>query len=1236
MPAVHSKKWDRLCKKMKLRNLPSPIGCILILISVSCAQLNPDHSGTSARSTSGIVIETVTKNSEAERAGIQAGDILLTWTRSDAKGALESPFDLSLVEIEQAPRGKVTLQGLRGEEQRSWMIGPDAWGIEARPNFQGKVLKIYQEGQELAGAGRFSEAAERWRVAAAEGQIPRTMWVGPWLLFHTATTLGKAGLFKDADDAYQQAVQTTGEVEAEIAAQLFRAWADAFQKRSDWGNAEKYYRQALEIREKLAPGSLAVAANFYDLGVIAWSRRDVAKAEEYYLQALQIRQRLAPGSLDFAASIDSLGSLAWSRDDLATAEEYYRQALEIRQRLAPGSLAVAASFYDLGVAAGSRGDVPKAEEYYRQALEIRQRLAPGSLDVARTFNNLGTLAGSRGDLTKAEEYIRQSLDIKQKLAPGSLDVASSLSNLGYLSWNRGDLAKAEEFYRETLEIQRRLAPESLVTSIVLNNLGEAAWSRGDLARAEDYYRQALEIRQKLAPGGLEVAVSLNHLGSVARSRGELGKAEDCYRQALEIRQKLAPGSLDVAVSLNNLGNIAKDRRNLAQAEEYYNQGLTITEKIAPDGRETADILQGLADLYRERRDLVKAEQYYRRATAIWEKLAPGSKDYAETLAALASILRDQQQPYAAAPLYEEALNALETQTAHLGGSDDARWDFRAQHAVYYKDYIDLLIRQERPEQAFSVLERSRARALLETLATAHVDIRKGIEPGLLSRERSLQTDIAAKSNRRIRLLGTKHSESQILGIEKEISNLLTQYQEVEEKIRSSSPMYAALMQPRTLSIKEVQQLLDSNTLLLEYSLGEECSYVFAATVDSLAVFALPKRIEIEAGARNVYDLLTARNKMAGGETDVQAEQRWKDADARYLKVAADLSQMLLGPVATLLKNKRLLIVSDGALQYIPFAALPEPARANSLRTHPAAIPEMRSARRTERPLVVEHEIVNLPSASVMAELRREELNRQEPSKAVAVLADPVFDSKDERLRGASGKYHHGPNRPEVARGSLQESSLVLDHLTRSATEMGFSENGKLNLSRLEYTRQEANSILAVTPRGQGFEALDFQASRQMAMSPALAEYRVVHFATHGILNSKHPELSGLVFSLVDKNGGPQDGFLDLQDIYDLNLPVDLVVLSGCETGLGKEINGEGLIGLTRGFMYAGSSRVMASLWSVSDEATAELMAEFYKAMEHDKKSPTAALRAAQIKMWKQDVWRSPYYWAAFAIQGEWR
>jgi CHAT domain-containing protein len=311
-------------------------------------------------------------------------------------------------------------------------------------------------------------------------------------------------------------------------------------------------------------------------------------------------------------------------------------------------------------------------------------------------------------------------------------------------------------------------------------------------------------------------------------------------------------------------------------------------------------------------------------------------------------------------------------------------------------------------------------------------------------------------------------------------------------------------------------------------------------------------------------------------------------------------------VAMQLQQKRLVVVSDGALQYIPFAALPAPNN-----------PRM--------PLIVAHEIVNTPSASVLAVLRQEASQRKQPPKTVVVIADPVFSRNDARV--GRTQAHDSPARPKSENAVAAQLSA---HLARSVSDVGLSR-----LPRLGFSRREADAILATVPAGMGTKLVDFQASRANATKSNLANYRIVHFATHGLLDSTHPELSGLVLSLVDQDGKPQNGFLDLQDIYNLNLPADLVVLSACETALGTDIKGEGLVGLTRGFMYAGATRVIASLWKVDDVATSELMRSFYKSMQQGL-PPAAALRHAQIEMRAQKRWALPYYWAGFQLQGEWK
>jgi len=335
--------------------------------------------------------------------------------------------------------------------------------------------------------------------------------------------------------------------------------------------------------------------------------------------------------------------------------------------------------------------------------------------------------------------------------------------------------------------------------------------------------------------------------------------------------------------------------------------------------------------------------------------------------------------------------------------------------------------------------------------------------------------------------------------------------------------------------------------------------------------------------------------------------------------------MVLGPLGPELGAERLVVVADGALQYVPFSALSVVSGQLSVaqlnRPSNGQLTTDNGPPTIYRPLMQHHEIISLPSASALAIQRQGLRNRQPAPNAVAVIADPVFSSADERL---------GVQTKTATAKQAQDSSAntrIIEHL---------ADDSGLIIRRLKFTRQEADQILAQAPRAKSFRAIDFKANRATATGGELSKYRYVHFATHGYIDSERPGLSAIVLSLVDEKGNPQDGFLRANEIYNLNLPAELVVLSACETGLGKEIKGEGLVGLTQGFMYAGARRVVVSLWNVNDKATAELMARFYRGMLKENKTPAASLRTAQMEMSRQKQWQSPYYWAAFVLQGEWK
>lgn len=398
------------------------------------------------------------------------------------------------------------------------------------------------------------------------------------------------------------------------------------------------------------------------------------------------------------------------------------------------------------------------------------------------------------------------------------------------------------------------------------------------------------------------------------------------------------------------------------------------------------------------------------------------------------------------------------------------------------------------------------------------------------------------------------------------------------------------------------------------------------TRTSLKSYELPKRAEIVTAARRFLGLIYIRGQAPQNEAGyLKWKERVAEAGAAYPKAAAELSRVLLGRVEAELAGKRLLIVADGVLQFVPFAALPKPVTASADAS-------------SHSPLIAQHEIVMLPSASTLSVLRRDQRERKPYTKTIAIFADPVFDVDDPRVgraaRGGEGRRAIASTRADAQKTDAASATPSTSDALRSASEVGLANRGQLR--RLLDSKREAEAILAAAASEQGTLLLGFDATRERVMTSDLAEYRIVHFATHGLLNSRHSELSGVVLSLIDAQGKPQNGFLRLHEIFNLKLPVDMVVLSACRTGLGKDIRGEGLVGLTRGFMYAGASRVVASLWSVDDAATTELMRIFYRKMLREQLSPAAALRAAQNELRQQEEWQSPYYWAGFVLQGEWQ
>jgi CHAT domain-containing protein len=901
--------------------------------------------------------------------------------------------------------------------------------------------------------------------------------------------------------------------------------------------------------------------------------------------------------------------------------EKYHEALELYRRAGDRSKE-AAILNKIAWAYIFLGEFQKGLEKYNEALSL-SRAVGDRREEATALNGIGVASWRLGEMRNALEKFNEALQLRRAAGDRRRE-GHSHSNIGMVYWRLGELRKALDEYNEALQISRVVSDRSIEANI-LSNIAAVHQLLGETRKALEKYNEALPIFQTVGNRMRQGAV-LNGIGSVYWGLGETRKALEKYNEALQLGRAGGDNS-GMANALDNIGDVHLSSGEKQKALEKYNEALQL-RKVISDGHTMASTLHKIGEVYRSFGETQSAMDKFNEALAIRRAMGDRNGE-ATTLLAVARVEQTRGALAQAHQTIEQAIGIVESLRADA--REEQRASYLASRRGYYESYIDILAERHRQNQtagfdatAFAVSERARARSLLELLTESRADIRQGVDSSLLERERSLQQLLQAKAAGQFALLNRKHTPAEAEAAAKEIDSITTEYEELRAQIRARNPRYAALTQPQTLSLAKIQQqVLDPDTLLLEYSLGDNASHLFVVSQTSITWRQLPKRAEIEAATRRVYELLTAPQPQPG-DTEAKYRARVKEAGERYWQQAAELSRMLLGPVASQLGRKRLAIVADGALQYIPFAALPAPSSGNDGGRNSGAGPQ---------PLFVEHEIVSLPSASTLATLRRETAGRKPAEKSLAVLADPVFTDDDTRVSRNVGK---AGAEEKTRSADSDETDIGFLQMSRSGRETGaiMAEGG---FGRLLSTRREAAAISALVPEQERLQALDFEASRTTALRPELGEYRIVHFAAHGMLNNIHPELSGIVLSLVDKEGRQQDGFLRLQDIYNLRLPAELVTLSACQTGLGKEIKGEGLIGLTRGFMYAGAPRVVASLWKVDDRATSELMKRFYQGMlGPEALSAAGALRQAQLSIWKQKQWREPYYWAAFVLQGEWK
>jgi len=923
--------------------------------------------------------------------------------------------------------------------------------------------------------------------------------------------------------------------------------------------------------------------------------RDLGESREtveYCASALSIWVELHD-SLGEADTRSNLADGYAAIGEVDKALDQYSQALSLCRRIGKRQ-GEAIILNNLGILFYHSGDYAKALSYFDQALPVVDSLRDRRTK-AYLLNNIGWLHSRLGENRKALEYMNQAWPemVAMNDRRGQSDVSN---NIALIYSHLGEYDKAiNSFLGQALPLKRSVG-DRIGEGTVLCNIGWLYTALGDHGKGLEYANECLAVRRASQDKRGEASA----LNDIAKLKHRLGNDESALQQlttALPLAKAAKDRRMEGTV-LNSFGRIYLDGGATNKALEYFEQALSIRRSVK-DRSEEGTTLNDIGQVYALLHDSQASLGYLNQALAIRQSTGD-KKEESVTLYWIARVERDLAQWSEALRHIQSAYELSRSLRANVASSE-LRTSYSATTHDQKELYIDVLMNMHQHLQhdssdslAFEVAEGSRARSLVELLSSARADVTQGVDIQLLRHKRELEELIDSKTERQLSVAYGDNGRGKSINSEREIEKLLDEYQQVQERIRAISPQYADLMQPQPLTTGEIQRsVIDKDAELIEYAVGEDASYAWVVTPTEIVDFKLPGRLQLEELVRRARTELAARPESANIAT---AEQTTAELRQRDDKSLARISSALLGPMASFLNARRLLIVPDGALDYVPFAALSEPG--------------------TTVPLIVNHEVVTLPSASVLATIRREFAHRPLPQKVVAVLADPVFDSNDPRLK----------SKTRIRQTSIDEN------LERAVGDV--NHIGESRLPRLPFTRQEAEAIMSTVNSGDKLKAVDFDASLKTIQAGTLREYRIIHLATHGLINSVHPELSGLVLSLFDSQGNSQNGFLKLQNVYNLNLPSELVVLSACETALGSEIKEEGIVGLTRGFMYAGAKRVMASLWQVDDFATAELMRRFYRGMLVDHMPPAAALRSAQIAIWKNRRWSSPYYWAGFVLEGE--
>lgn len=942
-----------------------------------------------------------------------------------------------------------------------------------------------------------------------------------------------------------------------------------------------HYRLASEIWGKLAIDDRR-ALSFYRESVLDYFLARWSEAENSAVVSLELFKDDRDQAVLHARALHLLGQIlieSVDEPDIGRARGVLLQAMQIQRDL-DDQFNLAITMNTLGILDYEEGKLISARDRFLEAARIQAGLNEYS-EASKTYNNVALIDERRGMVLDALESYDRALQLSQT-AGADYGYAVILENSADAHSILGNMEEALLRYNEARSVAEKNG-DRLGVAQALDGIGNIYYRLGNWTAAANHLEEALQAHASATERRPLVETRL-HLGNTFRSLGDVERAIAEH----EIALKLAGRQSEKGIAHLELGRDRKANREPDAATEHLRQALLIAD-------DTGDTILEIAAL--TERGMIIAESSPEqgiddldRALTLSQAFTP-DKGQVNTLAALASVHQRYGDPATALSYAEQALSLTRELRSRIG-NPRLRYTYSGVQAPTLELVIDLLMDMHAwvnadssvsdvnyAARALEISDLAHASTLVELMYTAGDSITDAAGQSLRSQHQELRQKLAQVAYLQEQDTGSTESPSSADDRDEALARIAADLDVIEARIHELNPDARQLASPVTLDASGIQQLLattDSKTTLLEYSLGDVRSFVWAVTDAGITGHELPGRLVIETLAQDVYRQLKQPQQM-GISTRLE-----------------ELGAVLLDPVKEHLVADRVIVIPDGALHYIPFGALEIPGE--------------------DRFLLEAADIITLPSASVLAAQRSASQTRTTEASGIAVIADPVFELRDGRFS-------------DVGSGGGAPDQLL------AATRLGDARS----LLRLPYTAQEADAIGRISGDSDANMTLTgFEANRTQFLTSPLDRFRIIHMASHGLIDAEHPELSSLALSAFDPSGERIYNLVQLDDIYELKLNADMVVLSACDTALGVDVRGEGLIGLVHAFMYAGARSVVGSLWAVQDRATARLMEEFYDNLLNRNMPPAASLRHAQLAIAAERQWRNPYYWAAFVYQGEWQ